>query len=400
MTAKNPFTVERTIVFRERIWTGLSAPKTQKAGRQKVGNRFKSFACGQRISYRIKNHCSISLIGLFCRVRHRAFSFYSGFITQGGLPMHSIAHWSFKVVDHAKALPVGIKYFKAAEECLGARLLSHHDSGRELRACVCVACAGDAIQKLAVDYNKNRLLNQGAPRSKDVQNEIDAVLSASEALLKALLSMNDYTRKAFAPHASGLDLPDYLGRFDEEGDPPEYDSYSDFDSELVKNLMAVRDVAAVVSAKHKETNEKTVDRGGNTNRFKEEHGSPDSNLVKSGWVVFETFQPGKASGNTTNGAFHEFLGHVYGYATGKNPENYSGLAVWIKTLAVLLRQRQDCLGEEIGLEREMNAFEATDLGQASVASELRDRRNVIRKKLERIELAIQMVRPGKKPALI
>jgi hypothetical protein len=38
MTAKNPLAVERTIGFRGRIWTGLSAPKTQKAGRQNVGD--------------------------------------------------------------------------------------------------------------------------------------------------------------------------------------------------------------------------------------------------------------------------------------------------------------------------------------------------------------------------
>jgi len=152
--------------------------------------------------------------------------------------------------------------------------------------------------------------------------------------------MNDYSRKALAPYGNGLDLPVYLGYFDEEADPPTYDQYSDFDSEFVKNLVAVRDAARAVSADYQETRKKPafLDRGGNTNLFKEEHGSPDSNLVKTGWIVFETFQPGKARGTTTNGAFHEFLGHVYGYATGKDPENYSGLAVWIKTLAVLLRQ--------------------------------------------------------------
>jgi hypothetical protein len=38
MTAKNRLTVERTIGFRGRIWTGLSAPETQKAGRQNGGD--------------------------------------------------------------------------------------------------------------------------------------------------------------------------------------------------------------------------------------------------------------------------------------------------------------------------------------------------------------------------
>jgi hypothetical protein len=314
--------------------------------------------------------------------------------------MRPVAHWSFKLIDPAVALPVGTEHFKAAERCLGARTLCHHEIGPELRACTCVACAGDAIQKLAVEYNTNRLLNEEAPRSKDVQNEIDAVLGAAEAMLKALLGMNDYSRKEFAPYS--LDIPVYLGYFDEEADPPAYDSYSDFDSELVKNLVAVRDVAEAVSANYKETRKEPafLDRGGNTNLFKEEHGSPDSNLVKNGWIVFETFQPGKARGTTTNGAFHEFLGHVYGYATGKDPENYSGLAVWIKTLAGLLRQRQDCLGEEIALEREMRALEAIDPDQTSAASEVRSRRKVVHQKLEKLERAIQEARPGKKAAII
>jgi hypothetical protein len=46
MTAKNPFTVERTIGFWWRIWTGLPAPKTQKAGRQNGGNFGQVFGAG------------------------------------------------------------------------------------------------------------------------------------------------------------------------------------------------------------------------------------------------------------------------------------------------------------------------------------------------------------------
>jgi hypothetical protein len=310
--------------------------------------------------------------------------------------MHPVAHWTFKLVDPTKALPVAPEHFKAAEGCLAARTLSHHEIGPELRTCACIACAGDAIQKLAVEYNTNRLLNEGAPRSTDVQAEIDTVLLATEALLKALTGMSDYTRKAFEHHP---DMPSYLGQFDDEADPPAYASYSDLDCELISNLITVRRDAAAVSAKYRKRSS-SLDRGGNTNLFKEEHGSPDSNLVKSGWIVFENFQPGKARGTTTNGAFHEFLGHVYGYATGKDPENYSGLAVWIKALAVLLRKRQDCLGEQIAVEREIGALEAIDPDQASKESALHCRRKLVQQKLEKIEHAIRMARPGKKAAVI
>ena len=314
--------------------------------------------------------------------------------------MPPISRWSFRLADPESALPVATEHFVAAEQCLNARLLSHQEIGPDLRACACVGCAGDAIQKLAVEYNTNRLLKEGAPRSKDVQKQIEAVREGADALLKAVLGMDDYTRKVFAPYASFLDFPVYVGYFDNDADPPPHDSYSDFDSELVKNLVAICDAASVASADYQELRKAPalLDRGGATNLFMREHGSPDSNLVRDGWIVFETFQPGKASGTTTNGAFHDFLGHVYGYATGKDPENYSGLAVWVKTLAPLLRQRQDCLGEEIALQRETRALQAIDPERAS-ASDLNARLTAVRQELDKIERAIQETRPGKRASI-
>jgi hypothetical protein len=46
MTAKNPLTVERTIGFSGRIWTGLSAPKTLEPGRQNGGDFGQVFGAG------------------------------------------------------------------------------------------------------------------------------------------------------------------------------------------------------------------------------------------------------------------------------------------------------------------------------------------------------------------
>ena len=46
MTAKNALTVERTIGFGRRIWTGLSAPKTLEAGRQNGRDFGQVFGAG------------------------------------------------------------------------------------------------------------------------------------------------------------------------------------------------------------------------------------------------------------------------------------------------------------------------------------------------------------------
>ena len=117
------------------------------------------------------------------------------------------------------------------------------------------------FKNLQSNSNTNRLLNEGAPRSTDVQAEIDAVISSTEALVKALMRMNDYTRKAFERNP---DMPCYLGQYDGEPDPPAYSSYSDLDCELIRNLLSVRDAGAAVPAKYRKRSS-SLDRGGNTN---------------------------------------------------------------------------------------------------------------------------------------
>jgi hypothetical protein len=317
--------------------------------------------------------------------------------------MYEARHWSFKLADPSAALPVGIEHFEFAVQCLRPMTLAHQQIDREFRFCACAKCAGDAIQKLAFDYNTNRLLNAGAPRAKDVLNRIEMVRLAAAELLKVLFELDDYSRKAFHDfygNYHSLDIPLYAGYFDkDELSDSESELYSDLDAELIKAISEVRDAARIVSVKYKQSRkghqQPFADRGGNTNLFKEEHGSPDHNLVRDGWTIFERFQPGKARG-TENGAFHEFLKHVFGYATGQDPENYSGLSVGVKLLAVPLRQRQEIINQGIAVEREMNALEIMNPDQVSAADELSRQRKIAQEEVERIERALRQVRSGKK----
>lgn len=91
-----------------------------------------------------------------------------------------------------------------------------------------------------------------------------------------------------------------------------------------------------------------VDKGGNTNLFKEYRTSAEYNLVVQGWNLFQRFRPNEAKGGEGSD-FYNFLQNVYEYATGRDAENYSGVTNWIKALARPLRKLDELLAEKTQL---------------------------------------------------
>lgn len=147
-----------------------------------------------------------------------------------------------------------------------------------------------------------------------------------------------------------MDLPVHAGFFDGWSDAPEHSD--DFDCEWVQNLVALVRAADATSTGFAKSRGvvkgQSVDKGGNTNLFKENSRSPDCNLVVDGWRVFERFRPNEAKG-TEGGVFHAFLQCVYEYATGNEAESHSGVTTWIKTLAGPLRDLDDLLTERAAI---------------------------------------------------
>jgi hypothetical protein len=134
----------------------------------------------------------------------------------------------------------------------------------------------------------------------------------------------------------------------------------------------------------------------NTNLFKETFGSPDRNLVTACWPVFERFRPKQAKG-TEHGAFHEFLKNIFEYATGLDPEEHSSLSSWMKTLASLLRQKDEIFDRYIAGEVAFKFFEAGPGADASEREEARYHMAAASEQLEMINLLIKEARPGRKP---
>jgi hypothetical protein len=102
-------------------------------------------------------------------------------------------HWSFKLANADAALPAGsFAHFEQAMQCLGPISSLHQElDPRQWRRCVCIKCAGEQIQRLAVEYNENRLLNRDAPRAKHVVDRANLIHRRADQLLKAILGMDD-----------------------------------------------------------------------------------------------------------------------------------------------------------------------------------------------------------------
>jgi hypothetical protein len=322
--------------------------------------------------------------------------------------MDSSKRWSFKLPDRDAALPAGP--FECFEQAIGglAPISTMHqelDSAR-WRWCLCVRCASDEVQRLAIEYNQNRLLAQNAPRTKTVIDCANEIERLADQLRCAILKMDDYSRKAFLDYggyAATRDLPAYAGYLndfprDEDEDGIEFD-----EGPVAESLRDLRDGARRVSAAFRKSRgvgrHEPADKGGNTNLFKEGFGSPDRNLVIGGWKIYERFKPKQAKG-TENGDFHEFLKNVFEYATGLDPEDHSSLASWLKALASLLRQRDELLETYIAAESDLRYLEmVSDVSRIGKERFIRVMASAT-DQLESINSALAEVKLGKKATRI
>lgn len=302
--------------------------------------------------------------------------------------------WSFNLSDPDASLPRGsFEYFEQAINCLHPKSLHQRDAAPN--ACTCFQCAGAAIQNLAVTYNAKTLLAANAPRAKDVVVQIEAVRDGAQQLLNCILALDDYARAQFQKYggASSLDLPLYSGYFDEwdEEDPEE----SDY--EWVRNLSdLIKGANATLTGFRKSRGigkNQRVDKGGNTNLFKEEKRSPDFNFVVDGWNLFEKFKPNEARG-TEGGSFHLFLQYVYEYATGLEAEEHSSLSSWVKALAATLREISELSTKRARISS-LRDVDDQDVQNESLSQNLREAldREILQK-----ERVLLQLRPGKKPS--
>ncbi|WP_342714123.1 hypothetical protein [Bradyrhizobium sp. B039] len=272
--------------------------------------------------------------------------------------MNSSKSWSLELRNAADAAPRGLpEFFERAVNGLSPKPGGHEREEAEERQCRCVECAKEGVQQLAVVYNKDVILSKDAPRAADVLREIEEIRRAAESLRNALSSVNDFTRLAFSdvggfapsrwPEAS-----DRWGRGKEE---PDLSCGSD---DWIQDLTSLERKARAASSRFEESrglSKGEVDKGGNTNLFKEYRTSAEYNLVVQGWNLFQRFRPNEAKGGEGSD-FSNFLRDVYAYATGRDAESYSGVANWVKTLARPLRRLDELVARRAQLYSDWKAL--------------------------------------------
>jgi hypothetical protein len=208
------------------------------------------------------------------------------------------------------------------------------------------------VVELAKKFRHDSFLIKDAPRVGSDVREIRRIQSLAKALGDALRDSNDDTRialqmGAFNPFglpvspiveqcdAAGLPLP---GRAGADGNPRRWER------RLLALDLYLGHCIGICSQK--------VDRGGNTNVYKSEWGSPRSALVTSGWYVFQIFRPGEATASE-NGAFHRFVDCIFEYATDREATAHAKLASHLKLSVPLRESRLEIATiKRLNLERE------------------------------------------------
>ena len=290
--------------------------------------------------------------------------------------MRSRQRWSIHVSD-AEVTPVhSPKRLARATKALGPFNSQHID---ELgQSCVCAECAEEQIRRLAVHFNKHRLLDKGAPRAADVVSDLNMVSLKSRELSEALQSLNDYARQRLQmprnhekcdrgvsvtlfEKANGIDLPSPGSRTKPASD-----------GLWIERLNALEEFARLMSDTFTQSRgfqeHKDVDKGGRTSLFKQQYGPPAWILVTGAWHIYNSFKPGQAVGSDGS-SFHHFINLVHEYATGSSKEN-STLQYWMTKLVKARRHNDQLLQKLSALEGRLHELQTNQTMNGSSAAEI------------------------------
>jgi hypothetical protein len=221
----------------------------------------------------------------------------------------------------------------------------------------------EQVLRLARIYNQQAHLESGAPRLKNVIDDLIKLETLSGELARYINSIDDMSRHALKTAGSGTNrfLEDWTSPLIEAAEVPSLpapgvengpcqwvhrlESLSQYTNLVVTNLLAGRGI----------TNHDALDKGGNTNLYKNIHGTAQWNFVNQGWHIHEIFKSGTSTG-TEDGPFHRFLLDVFEYATGR-PDESSRLMHWVKHVSKVNRQSAELTKRELALIREQSAVD-------------------------------------------
>jgi hypothetical protein len=220
----------------------------------------------------------------------------------------------------------------------------------------------EQVVGLAFALNRERYLEQGAPRSSDVIENLLHLQKLTMELSEFIKGLDDITLHHLRTGGTGIrgaaDIQafPFFDEADAAGLPaPGILHHKSATSPWLERLEALshyaNSVRTMFMVKQGVDSGKAVDKGGNTNLHKKLMGSTQFQLVSHGWYVYDLFKPREATG-TEGGPFHLFVMEIFEFATGLDAEEHSKLTPWVKRVAKTHRQFADLMESQQVIRKE------------------------------------------------
>lgn len=222
--------------------------------------------------------------------------------------------------------------------------------------------ARELVEDKARHFNAEEHLHAGAPRAKDLDEQLMTLEREAERFARLIRSLNDDTLHEL--HSAGLMAAEavMLPR-------PANDAARTVGKTLDELLLALSEHAGRTRQNwrmRRQHERGAVDRGGGANLWREYAGGPLWGLVNDTLEIYETFKPGMASGHVEpslqskeNGTYRAFARDVFEYATGNVAPHGGVLDRWIKKLAGVRRSLGQLERRQEALDAEWHAVNAT-----------------------------------------
>jgi hypothetical protein len=203
---------------------------------------------------------------------------------------------------------------------------------------LCKELAQELVEDIACRFNVEEHLARDALRFAHVLDRLKVVRDMGLAYADELESLDDISRYELL-----------RGNLNAEPGRPMKDTrahrlYLEWINQLRHRSLYTENVRQTLIERRKSRKREPVDRGGNTNVWKEREGAPRWGLVNDATQIFELFKPGEATG-TEGGAFHEFVNDVFEYATGREGTTHAKVESWVKKLVKAHREQRELQSE-------------------------------------------------------
>jgi hypothetical protein len=246
--------------------------------------------------------------------------------------------WTFECSDEVKKpkkpghLPVAVDRlgpfeFRTETEARRHGLLVQLPDG-EPRGCS-RELAKELVNDVAWRFNTEQHLARHAPRFAHVLRRYEVIRDKAFELADALEALDDIGRFELLRNSLKSESKSLL-------EDPAHGLYAEWIGQLRNRALYVERVRQTLINRRKEKNREAVDRGGNTNLWKEYQGAPTWGLVCDALTVFNLFKFGKAT-TYAAGAFQQFVNDVFEFATGRQISR-EGKEVGVESVKKLVKQ--------------------------------------------------------------